>query len=139
MFFQVDMSSYEQYMPFIWMAGLILADILILKIGLVITKAKVKKEIKWVVGSFFIQFGIIFFIFTPFVLSGSLGEIDFKNDLPVELILSLIFAVFIDLQVINVLHQLGLKKSFVVVILIMIPMTIALFILATNIGGILFP
>lgn len=137
MFFQLDLSSIQEYWPFILMAILILGDILILKLGLVVVKATVKKEMKWVAGSFFIQFGIIFFIFTPMVLQGSLGE--FGQGFPIELMVgAIIFATFIDLQVINVLHQLGIKKSLIIVLLIIGPMAYALYLLADNIGGLLF-
>ncbi len=58
---------------------------------------------KWVAGSFFIQFGLIFFIFTPMILQGSLGE--FGKGFPIELmVVAVIFSAFIDLQVINVSH-----------------------------------
>ncbi|KKK42612.1 hypothetical protein LCGC14_1319340 [marine sediment metagenome] len=137
MFFQLDLSAIEEYAPFIMMAILILADILILKLGLVVTKANVKTEMKWVAGSFFIQFGLIFFIFTPMVLEGSLGA--FGRGFPIELmVVTIIFATFIDLQVINILHQLGIKKSLIIVLLIIGPMSFALFLLADNIGGLLF-
>ena len=48
MFFQLDLSAIGEYAPFIMMAILILADILILKLGLVVAKANVKKDMKWV-------------------------------------------------------------------------------------------
>ncbi len=138
MLFQFDLSSYEEYMPFVFIALLILGDILILKLGLVVVNAKIKRDMKWVAGSFFIQFGLIFFIFTPMILQGSLGE--FGQGFPIELMVgAIVFSAFIDLQVINVLHQLGIKKSLVIVLLIIGPMSLALGLLATNIGGLLFP
>jgi len=70
-----ELPSIEQMVPFIIAILLICGDILILKIGLTITKAEEKKNFKWVAGSFGIQFGLIFFItsLVAFILtSGSI-------------------------------------------------------------------
>ena len=99
---------------YIIVAVLILGDILLLKIGLAITKAQERKNMKWVAGSFGIQFGIIFFISSPLILYGMIGR--FEGN-PGVIAPVLLFSVFIDLNVINIIHKIGLKRSIVVVFL----------------------
>ena len=123
--------------PFIIMGVLIVVDIIILKIGLVITKAKIKTDMKNVALSFFIQFGLIVFISTPMIFQGSLGYFD--QGLPPGLIMAtILFSAFIDWQIINIVHKIGLKRAFIVVILIIGPMSIAMYLFADNIGEVIF-
>jgi hypothetical protein len=80
----------------------------------VVTKAKKKTRMKWVAGSFAIQFGIVFIISSPLFLLSILGTFqgNFNVILPI-----IILSAFIDLNVINVLHQVGLKRSFGILLL----------------------
>jgi hypothetical protein len=119
-------------MPFIIAGCLIGGDILLLKLGLTITKAQEKKNMKWVAGSFGIQLGIIFFIGSPLILYGMIGR--FQGD-PGLIIPVVLFAVFIDLHVINVIHKIGLKRSLVVVIFVVGPIIAALYIIGSTLGG----
>ena len=118
--------------PIILIIVLILGDILLLKIGLAITKAQEKKNMKWVAGSFGIQFGIIFFISSPLLLFVMIGK--FQGD-PGVIAPIVLFSVFIDLNVINVLHKIGLKRSLVVVIFVVGPIITAMYILGETLGG----
>ena len=118
--------------PIILIIVLILGDILLLKIGLAITKAQEKKNMKWVAGSFGIQFGIIFFISSPLLLFGMIGK--FQGD-PGVIAPIVLFSVFIDLNVINVLHKIGLKRSLVVVIFVVVPIIKAMVLLGQILGG----
>ena len=113
-------------------AVLILGDILLLKIGLAITKAQERKNMKWVAGSFGIQFGIIFFISTPLLLYSMIGEFQGEEGIIIPIV---IFSVFIDLNVINVIHKIGLKRSLVVVIFVVGPIIAAMYILGSGLGG----
>ena len=134
MFFQFTISQIRPYLPFIIIAVLLLVGVLLFWIGLAITKAEVKTNTKWVFGSFFLQFGLIFFISTPMILSGvsgGLGSGGFNLGMIAPII---IFSAFIDMQVVNVLHKLGMRRSFIVVILILIPITFALLLLSNNMG-----
>ncbi|MFX0145725.1 MAG: hypothetical protein ACFE9C_16800, partial [Candidatus Hodarchaeota archaeon] len=72
MLFQIP--SIEELIPIIIAVCLLLVDILILKLGLAITKAPEKTDFKWVAYSFGIQFGLIFFISTPMILGGWTGQ-----------------------------------------------------------------
>lgn len=74
---------------------------------------------KWVAGSFAIQFGIIFIISSPLFLLGFMGK--FKGE-PDAIIPIVILSLFIDINVINVLHQVGLKRSFVILLLTFVPL-----------------
>lgn len=117
---------------YIIVAVLILGDILLLKIGLAITKAQERKNMKWVAGSFGIQFGIIFFISSPLILYGMIGRFEGNPGVIAPVIL---FSVFIDLNVINIIHKIGLKRSIVVVFFVVVPIIAAMVILGSSLGG----
>ena len=113
--------SIEKLFPIILIVAVAAGDILLLKLGLVITKAQKKTRIKWVAGSFLIQFGIIFIISSPLFLLGSMGA--FYGDGPgAIIIIIIILSAFIDLNIVNILHQIGLKRSFIIVVIILVPM-----------------
>ncbi|MFX0040805.1 MAG: hypothetical protein ACFFCY_08365 [Promethearchaeota archaeon] len=132
MLFQIP--SMEELIPIIIAVCLLIGDIFILKLGLAITKAQEKTDFKWVAGSFGIQFGLIFFISTPMILGGWTGQL--AEGPPIFLIIiTVIFCAFIDLNVINILHKIGMKRSFVVVILIIGPVTYAMYLLGSNLGA----
>ncbi len=134
MFFQFTLSQIRPYIPFIVMGVLLLVGVLVFRIGLAITKANVKINTKWVFGSFFIQFGLIFFISTPMILSGVSGGF-VSGGFNIGMIAPIIiFSAFIDMQVVNVLHRIGLKRSLVIVILILIPISFAILLLSNNMG-----
>ena len=134
MLFQIP--SMGEMIPIIIAVCLLLGDILLLKLGLAITKAQEKTDFKWVAGSFGIQFGIIFFISTPMILGGWTGQ--FTEGPPILLIIiTVIFCTFIDLNVVNILHKIGWLRSFIIVILILGPISYAMSILGTELGGFL--
>ena len=114
---------------------LLVVDIFILKIGLAITKAQEKTNFKWVAGSFGIQFALIFFISTPMILGGWTGLYSTGGP-PIPLIvLIVIFCAFIDLNVINILHKVGMVRALIIAILILGPVTFAMFLLGENLGS----
>ena len=111
----------KELFPIIMMAAFAAGDILLLKLSLVITKAQKRTRIKWVAGSFLIQFGIIFIISSPLFLLGSMGV--FQDDGPGPIILPIIIlSAFIDLNIVNILHQIGLKRSLIIVVIVLVPM-----------------
>jgi hypothetical protein len=138
MFFQGSLPSIEELIPFIVAISLIIVDIFILKIGLAITKTEEKSSFKWVAGSFGIQFGLVFFISSPMILEGLTGG--FSNGGPNPLIISLviIFSLFIDINLINVIHKIGLKKSIIIGFLIMVPITVAMWLIGENLGSLFY-
>ncbi len=110
----------EELFPIILIVAVAAGDILLLKLGLVITKAQIRTRIKWVAGSFLIQFAIIFIISSPLFLLGAMGA--FYGDGPgAIIIIIIILSAFIDLNIVNILHQIGLKRSFIIVVIVLVP------------------
>ena len=119
-FLQMESFSMKELFPIIMMAAFAAGDILLLKLSLVITKAQKRTRIKWVAGSFLIQFGIIFIISSPLFLLGSMGV--FQDDGPGAIIIPIIIlSAFIDLNIVNILHQTGLKRSLIIVVIVLVP------------------
>ncbi|MHA1468917.1 MAG: hypothetical protein ACTSP6_12700 [Promethearchaeota archaeon] len=103
------------FFPFMFVLALIL-----LKIGLVITKAETRTGIKWVLISFGIQVGVFFFVAGPLMLAG-FSETDGGGPPAILIILFVIIALFMDVNVLNITHELGLKRALIVFIFIFIP------------------
>ena len=117
-FLQMGIPSIGELVPFIIMGAFAAGDIFLLKLALAVTKAQKRTRMKWVAGSFAIQFGIIFIISSPLFLLGFLGKFQGELDVIIPIV---ILSLFIDLNVINVLHQVGLKRSFGILLLTFIP------------------
>lgn len=128
-FLQMGTPSIDELLPFIIMGAFAAGDILLLKLALVVTKAQKRTRMKWVAGSFAIQFGIIFIISSPLFLQAFMGS--FKGELDV-IIPIVILSLFIDLNVINVLHQVGLKRSFGILLITFVPIIIVMIILGNT-------
>ncbi len=111
----------EELFPIIFIVAVAVGDILLLKLGLAITKAKIRTRIKWVAGSFAIQFAIIFIISSPLFLLGAMGAFNDDGGPGGIIIIIIIISAFIDLNIVNVLHQIGLKRSFIIVVMILVP------------------
>ncbi len=110
-------SNESIFMTFGIMFGLAL---LLLKLGLVVTKAEVRTGFKWVLISFGSQVGIFFFVGGPLMLLGFSGEME--GGPPVVLILIfIVLALFMGINVLNVMHQLGMKRALIVFLMILIP------------------
>jgi hypothetical protein len=126
-----------EFIPFIY-AGvtfglMILSWIPLLKIGLMITKAEVKKKFSWVVLSACIQAGAVFFIMLPIFLSGFTGEMEHGPD--IGLIIGIMcIGLFIDLNIINVLHEVGILRALFIFILEIIPVIIIMSMMFADIG-----
>ncbi len=119
-FLQMGTPSIEELIPFIIMGVFAGGDILLLKLALVVTKAQKRTRMKWVAGSFLIQFAIIFIISSPLFLLGAMGA--FNDDGPGGIIIIIILlSAFIDINIVNILHQIGLKRSFIIVVIILVP------------------
>ncbi len=97
-----------------------------------ITKAKIRTRMKWVAGSFLIQFATIFIISSPLFLLGAMGA--FNDDGPGGIIIIIILlSAFIDINIVNILHQIGLKRSFIIVVMILVPIVFIMI----NLGNLL--
>jgi hypothetical protein len=104
---------------FIFPIMFILALIL-LKIGLVITKAEIRTGIKWVLISFGIQVGVFFFVAGPLMLASFSGDSG-GGPPAILIILFVLLALFMDVNILNITHELGLKRAIIVFIFIFIP------------------
>jgi len=94
--------------------------LVLLKLGLIVTKAEVRTGFKWVLASFGTQVGIFFFVGGPLMLLGFAGEME--GGPPVVLIIIFIFlALFIGVNILNVMHQLGMKRALIVFAMMLIP------------------
>ena len=119
LFFQMS-GAFQTGLYFGVLIGFIIG-LIMLKIGLVITKADVRNSFKWVLASFGIQVGMFFFVASPLIIMGLSGAFDEGGPAVVLIIIFLILALFIDLHLLNVLHQLGFKKALLVFGLMAIP------------------
>ncbi len=129
---QMGTSSMDFLSPIILMVAFAAGDILLLKLGLVITKSQKRTRMKWVAGSFLIQFGIVFIISSPLFLLGIMGA---YHGEPQGLVPIILLSIFIDFNVINILHQVGLKRSLVVGILTFAPIMLIMVVFGSNLGN----
>ncbi|KKL18461.1 hypothetical protein LCGC14_2475280 [marine sediment metagenome] len=140
MFLQIP--DITKYIPFI-IAGLLLGGgVLILKLGLKITKAESRTDMKWVAGSFFIQFGVTVFISAPILLDMILETIrgtsfDYYRPPPSLMAIVIIVSILIVVNFINMIHKPGIKRSFVITLLILGPIIGSSYLIFSNIGSVL--
>lgn len=99
-------------------AVLFVVGLILLKIGLRISKAETRTSFKWLLGSYGIQVGMFFFVGSPLILFGIVAEQETDVAL---IIIFVILAVFMDIHLLNFLHQLGIKRALLVFALISIP------------------
>jgi len=130
-FLQMGTPSIGDLIPFIIMGAFAAGDILLLKLALAVTKAQKRTRMKWVAGSFAIQFGIIFIISSPLFLLGFMGKFQGEPDVIIPIV---ILSLFIDLNVINVVHQVGLKRSFGILLITFVPIIIVMIILGNTLA-----
>ncbi|MBN1799929.1 MAG: hypothetical protein JW891_00390 [Candidatus Lokiarchaeota archaeon] len=96
----------------------------ILKIGLVAAHAEVKREWKWVFASAFMQAGAVFFVMLPLFFN-MLLETNMEGGPPVGLLLGLMsLGLFIDLNILNMFHRIGIKKALIIFLFEIIPVVI---------------
>ncbi|HEC38414.1 hypothetical protein LCGC14_0836290 [marine sediment metagenome] len=120
----------DKYVPFITAAVLIGGGILLLKFGLAINRAENKTNMKWVAISFFIQYGVALFISLPILLEkitvranqvyNPLLKYEGPNA-PVA-VLTITVAIFILINLINMIHKVGIKRSIVIISFLLGPM-----------------
>ena len=106
-----------------------------LKIGLVVAKAEEKTGFKWVIASYGIQVGLTFFISSPLFLIGVSGGFGAAGpDMPL-IILTIFMSCFIGVNVLNVLHKLGMKRALLIFAMIFIPLILSVAIIFSVVGG----
>jgi len=130
MYFQGNSIEFGKYAPFIIAGILIVAGIIILKIGLAITKAQSKTSFKWVVGSYLIQYAVTLFLSSPMLLNMILSQMEcmelglpdcYYEGEPGFIAMAVIFSVVLVLNLINIIHKPGLKRSLILTLLILGP------------------
>lgn len=127
---QIRMRLWPDFVIFMLLL-LCVIEIVVLKIGLAITKAQERKSMRWVAISFFIQAGVLILIASPLILMGIGGAFD-QGGPPVALIfLFIVLSLFIDLNVLNVMHRLGFKRALAVFGLMLIPLIIVIVIITS--------
>ena len=132
MLFNLYQNGIGDYKELIIAGALFGVVFILLKIGLIIVKAKKRTNLKWVGYSFLILVGLTFAIGSPLMLLGFAGA--FQGD-PIAIIPVTIVAFIIDLQAVNVIHQVGLKRSLAVIALIIAPLIFSMYFLGNFIGN----
>jgi hypothetical protein len=132
----------NKYIPFIIAGVLLGCGVIILKVALAVTKAESKTNMKWIAGSFFIQFGVILFISTPMLfdmfLHPNFGKPNFVYPMPPSLIaMIVIFSIFVVVNLINTIHKPGIIRSFIITLLILGPIIVSSYLIFNNIGSVL--
>lgn len=102
--------------------------ILFFKLGLATVKSKTKKGFKWLAISIIMQLFIVALLASPFILIGFAGGFDYKGPSPGLIIFAIILAIFLDLNIINVLHKTGLKRAILCFFLMLVPLVAGAFI-----------
>lgn len=96
--------------------------ILFFKLGLATVKSKTRKGFKLLAISILIQLFMIALLASPFILMGFAGEFEMEGPSPVLIIFAIVLAIFLDLNIINILHKTGLKKAILCFFLMIIPL-----------------
>ena len=104
-----------------------IVGLILLKIGLVISKAETRTEFKWVLGSFGIQVGMFFFVGSPLILLGISGAFGKQGPEIILIIIFLVLALFIEVNLLNIIHRLGMKRALLVFGLMVAPFLIVSF------------
>ncbi|TFG22608.1 MAG: hypothetical protein EU529_10010 [Promethearchaeota archaeon] len=104
-----------------------IVGLILLKIGLVISKAETRTGFKWLLGSFGIQVGMFFFVGSPLILLGISGAFGEQGPEIILIIIFLVLALFIEVNLLNIIHRLGLKRALLVFALMVAPFLIVSF------------
>lgn len=91
---------------------------------------------KSVMYSFLIQFGVVFLIGSPLFVLSLIG--DFRGD-PGAIIAVSVLGLFIDINIINVIHNIGLKRSLVVGLLVIVPMILVMSFMGSMLSSLISP
>jgi len=127
MLLQVMALPFSVFIFLVFLPILIGIELIVLKIALVIVKAKERSGMKWVVISILAQIGMFLFVAIPLFLIGLTGG--FKPESTFLIIIIIIVACFLDFNLINVIHRLGMKRAFAVFIFFLVPLIIIGFLL----------
>ena len=117
-----------------WVIGIIyliviafIIGLILLKIGLLISKAETRTGFKWLLGSFGIQVGMFFFVGSPLILLGISGAFGEQGPEVILIIIFLVLALFIEVNLLNIIHRLGILRALLVFGLMVAPFLIVSF------------
>ncbi|MBY9008223.1 MAG: hypothetical protein KGD63_15895 [Candidatus Lokiarchaeota archaeon] len=105
----------------------VILGIIVLKICLKIAKAEKRTDIKWILISIGIQVGIIMFCSVPMILMAFSDGFQDTEGPPALMYPILFLAIFIDLNIINSLYEVGIGKSLFIFLIFMIPLGFFMF------------
>ena len=132
MLYQITVPATAEFIFLLFIPILIIVEIIALKVGLIVVQAEDRRGIKWVAISVLIQMGVILFIGLPIILILLIGGSEGQYTAIVVVII--IFALFIDFNIVNVIHRLGMKRAFIVFIFFLIPFIIVSLIIVYNLN-----
>ena len=104
-----------------------IVGLILLKVGLVVSKAETRTGFKWVLGSFGIQVGMFFFVGSPLILLGISGAFGEQGPEIILIIIFLVLALFIEVNILNIIHRLGILRALLVFGLMVAPFLIVSF------------
>ena len=117
-----------------WVIGIIyvmiiafIVGLILLKVGLVVSKAETRTGVKWLLGSFGIQVGMFFFVGSPLILLGISGAFGEQGPEIILIIIFLVLALFIEVNILNIIHRLGILRALLVFGLMVAPFLIVSF------------
>ena len=120
----LQLPDMEEYIPFIIAAALLGFGVILLSLGLAITRAQERKSIKWVAVSFFIQFGVAIFFSAPLALEKILAIVyktKYEGPQTPAAVAVIAVSVFILVNFINMIHKPGIINSIVIILFIVGP------------------
>lgn len=120
MLFQEGSDPFSDETIFMTLGIMFGLALVLLKLGLIVTKAEVRTGFKWVLASFGTQVGIFFFVGGPLMLLGFAGEME-GGPTVILIIIFIFLALFIGVNLLNVMHQLGMKRALIVFAMMLIP------------------
>ncbi|MBY9004798.1 MAG: hypothetical protein KGD73_12545 [Candidatus Lokiarchaeota archaeon] len=93
---------------------------LFLKFGL--AKSHSKRNFKWLAISIIMQLFMIALLASPFILMGFAGKFSYDGPSPALIIFAIVLAIFLDLNIINIIHKTGLKRAILCFLLMIVPL-----------------
>ena len=118
------MRLFPDFILMVLLPIFLIVELIVLFIGLKLVKAEERNSFKFVVVSFIIQILTLFFINSPFIFMGLTGAFNNGGPDPLIIILFIMLSIFIDINIINAIHKIGLKRALFVFLLMLIPIFI---------------
>ncbi|MHA1439760.1 MAG: hypothetical protein ACTSPD_19605 [Promethearchaeota archaeon] len=130
MLLQIRMRLFPEFILLFIIPIFFAMCLIYLYIGLRIAKAEQNKAIQWCLLSMGALIAVGFFLSIPFILLGFSGA--FRDGPPPGwmLAISIIVLIFVEMNVLNAMHKIGLFRAFIVLIFLSLPVFLS-FLLAS--------